>query len=157
MARSDMPAGTFPGGDNAPAAPVPETTIATRDVTEIRTMPIHEADGARAPHDDDARSNAGDQAGDVADRIAPPAPAAEQPRTRRGADQRIKPVGRSRPQRWRDAVVELLALQAEYAQWLAALPDSLSDSPTAEALEAIVDLDLTELADIEPPRGYGRD
>ena len=53
--------------------------------------------------------------------------------------------------------MELLALQAEYAQWLAALPDSLSDSPTAEALEAIVDLDLTELADIEPPRGYGRD
>jgi hypothetical protein len=26
-----------------------------------------------------------------------------------------------------------------------------------KALEAIVDLDLTELADIEPPRGYGRD
>jgi hypothetical protein len=113
-------------------------------------MPIHEADGARAPHDDDSQSNAGDQAGDAADRIAPP-------RTRRPADQRIKSVGRSRPQRWRDAVVELLALQAEYAQWLAALPDSLSDSPTAEALEAIVDLDLTELADIEPPRGYGRD
>ena len=149
MAPSDTPAGTFPGGDNAPAAPAPETTIATRDVTEIRTMPIHEADGAQAL-DDDARSNAGDQAGNAADRIAPP-------RTRRPADQRIKSVGRSRPQRWRDAVVELLALQAEYAQWLAALPDSLSDSPTAEALEAIVDLDLTELADIEPPRGYGRD
>ena len=81
----------------------------------------------------------------------------EQPRTRRRADQRVKSAGRSRPQRWRDAVVELLALQAEYANWLASLPDSLSDSPTAEALEAIVDLDLTELADIEPPRGYGRD
>jgi hypothetical protein len=51
----------------------------------------------------------------------------------------------------------LIALQAEYAKWLAALPDSLSDSPTAEALEAIADLDLSELADIEPPRGYGRD
>ena len=87
----------------------------------------------------------------------PTPPAPEQPRTRRAADQRIKSIGRSRPQRWRDAVVELLALQAEYAHWLAALPDSLSDSPTAEALEAIVDLDLTELADIEPPRGYGRD
>jgi hypothetical protein len=57
----------------------------------------------------------------------------------------------------RDAVVELLALQAEYAKWLAALANSLSDSPTAEALGAIVDLDLTELADIEPPRGYRRD
>ena len=156
MAPSDTPAGTFPGGDNAPAAPAPETTIATRDVTEIRTMPIHEADRAHAL-DDDARSNAGDQAGNAADRIAPPVPAPEQARTRRPADQRIKSVGRSRPQRWRDAVVELLALQAEYAHWLAALPDSLSDSPTAEALEAIVDLDLTELADIEPPRGYGRD
>ena len=85
----------------------------------------------------------------------PPAP--EPPPTRRPADPRIKSASRSRPQRWRDAVAELLTLQAEYAKWLAALPDSLSDSPTAEALEAIVALDLTELADIEPPRGYGRD
>jgi hypothetical protein len=79
------------------------------------------------------------------------APQPEQPRTRRPADRR------SRPQRWRNAVLELLELQAEYTKWLAALPDSLSDSPTAEALGAIADLDLTELADIEPPRGYGRD
>ncbi len=64
---------------------------------------------------------------------------------------------RSRPQRWRDAVDMLLALQAEYADWLAALPDGLQGSTTADALEAIVDLDLTPLADIEPPRGYGRD
>jgi hypothetical protein len=64
---------------------------------------------------------------------------------------------RSRPQRWRDAVDTLLTLQAEYADWLAALPDSLQDSATAGALEAIIDLDLTPLAEIEPPRGYGRD
>ena len=64
---------------------------------------------------------------------------------------------RSRPQRWRNAVGELLALQAEYATWLDALPESLRSSPTAEALEAIVDLDLTVLTDTEPPRGYGRD
>jgi len=64
---------------------------------------------------------------------------------------------RSRPQRWRDAVDELLALQAGYVDWLSALPDSLRDSRTAEALEAIVDLDLTDLAACEPPRGYGRD
>jgi hypothetical protein len=64
---------------------------------------------------------------------------------------------RSRPQRWRDAVGTLLALQAEYADWLAALPDGLQDSATADALEAIVDLDLTPLAEVEPPRGYGRD
>ncbi len=50
-----------------------------------------------------------------------------------------------------------MALQADYAAWLDALPDSLRDSPTAEALEAIVDLDLTMLTDTEPPRGYGRD
>jgi hypothetical protein len=64
---------------------------------------------------------------------------------------------RSRPQRWRDAVDTLLALQAEYAGWFAALPDSLQDGAMAAALEAIVDLDLTPLTEIEPPRGYGRD
>ena len=64
---------------------------------------------------------------------------------------------RSRPQRWRDAVHELLSLQAAYADWLAALPDSLQGSATAEALEAIVELDLSDLAGVEPPRGYGRD
>ena len=54
-------------------------------------------------------------------------------------------------------MAELLALQAEYARWLTGLPDSLRDTTTAEALEALADLDLTALADIEPPRGYGRD
>ena len=53
--------------------------------------------------------------------------------------------------------MDLLALQAEYADWLAALPDSLHGSPTAEALEAIIDLDLTTLAEIEMPHGYVRD
>lgn len=80
-------------------------------------------------------------------------------------DQRLPPLvryrrptdRRARPQRWRDAVAELLALQAEYAAWCNALPDSLRDSATAEALQAIADLDLDLLADIEPPRGYGRD
>jgi hypothetical protein len=64
---------------------------------------------------------------------------------------------RSRAQRWRDAVAELLALQAEYAAWSDALPESLRDSATAEALQDIVDLDLDSLADIRPPRGFGRD
>ncbi len=72
-------------------------------------------------------------------------------RYRRPADRR------TRPQRWRDAVAELLALQADYATWADALPDALRETATAEALQAIVDLDLTDLADIEPPRGYGRD
>jgi hypothetical protein len=37
------------------------------------------------------------------------------------------------------------------------LPDSLRDTATAEALQAIVELDLDAIADIEPPRGFGRD
>jgi hypothetical protein len=48
----------------------------------------------------------------------------------------------------------LLTPQAEYADWLAARPDSLKDSATADALGAIVDLDLTFLADIEAACGY---
>ena len=64
---------------------------------------------------------------------------------------------RSRPQCWRDAVAELPALPTDYADWLAAMPESLHGSPTAEALEAIVDLDLDALADINLPRGFGRD
>ena len=147
MTASEIP--VAPGGADAPASSAARVT-AMRDVTEIRTMPTDRGpDGAHAPSNADPRRQPGDQAGYPAGGLAPPPP--EQPRTRRPADRR------SRPQRWRDAVVELLALQAEYAKWLAALPDSLSDSPTAEALEAIADLDLTELADIEPPRGYGRD
>lgn len=64
---------------------------------------------------------------------------------------------RSRARRWRDAVGELLALQADYAAWSDALPDSLRDTATAQALQEIIDLDLDTLADIQPPRGYGRD
>ena len=64
---------------------------------------------------------------------------------------------RSRAQRWRDTVAALIVLQAEYRSWLEALPDNLQESATAEALQAIDDLDLDELAAIEPPRGYGRD
>jgi hypothetical protein len=51
----------------------------------------------------------------------------------------------------------LLALQAEYGGWYDALPDSLRNSSTAEALQAIAELDLEALAEIVPPRGYGRD
>ena len=46
-------------------------------------------------------------------------------RYRRPADRRTL------PQRWRDAVAELLTLQAEYTAWLEALPDSLQDTDTA--------------------------
>src|SRR6266487_2693332 len=63
----------------------------------------------------------------------------------------------SRPQRWRAAVAELVRLQAEYAAWLEAIPEALKASPTAEALEAILNLDLDERSAVEPPRGFGRD
>ena len=64
---------------------------------------------------------------------------------------------RSRAQRWRDAVAELTVLQDQYAAWLAALPDSLQSGTTADALQAICDLDLADLQVIDPPRGFGRD
>jgi hypothetical protein len=103
----------------------------------------------RQPHGEHALSNAERQARYRA-RLA-----AEQPPTviryRRPKDRR------SRAQRWRDAVAELLALQAEYTAWHAALPETLADSATAEALSAVIELDLEPLADIVPPRGYGRD
>jgi hypothetical protein len=72
-------------------------------------------------------------------------------RIRRPADRR--PLMR----RWNDTVAGLTELQARYAAWLDALPDNQHDSATAEALRAIVELDLTELQAIEPPRGFGRD
>jgi hypothetical protein len=64
---------------------------------------------------------------------------------------------RGRAQRWIDARDGLVAAQAEYADWLEALPDNQRDSALAETLQAIVDLDLGELLAIEPPRGFGRD
>lgn len=72
-------------------------------------------------------------------------------RYRRPADRR------SRLNRWVDAVADLLSLQAYYTAWFDALPDGLRDTPTAIALQAIIDLDLEELAAVVPPRGYGRD
>jgi hypothetical protein len=72
-------------------------------------------------------------------------------RTRRPADHR----GRAR--RWIDHIAGLVEAQVEYAAWLESLPENLRDSPLADALQAICDLDLTELAAIIPPRGFGRD
>jgi hypothetical protein len=74
-------------------------------------------------------------------------------RARREADQPAPAVR----YRWNDLVAGLLALQAEYDAWYDVLPDNLRDTPTAAALQAIVDLDLDELVAIVPPRGYGRD
>jgi len=70
-------------------------------------------------------------------------------RFRRPADRR------SRPQRWHAAVAELVALQADDARWLDAIPDATRDGATAEA--AIVELQLDDIIAIQPPRGFGRD
>jgi hypothetical protein len=85
-------------------------------------------------------------------------------RARRQAEQPLAKIRYRRPmdrrtkaQHWHDTVAALVGLQAEYAAWHDALPNSLRDSATAEALQAIVDLDLEELTAIVPPRGYGRD
>ena len=103
----------------------------------------------RHPEGEHPLSNAERQARYRARREAPrPAPIV---RNRRPFDQR------TRSQRWQDTVARLLALQTEYAVWYDALPDSLRDTATAAALQAIVELDLDELAAIVPPRGYGRD
>ncbi len=64
---------------------------------------------------------------------------------------------RSRPQRWHDAVAELIELQNDYQAWVDVLPENLADSATANALRAICDLDLSELVSVEPPRDFGRD
>jgi hypothetical protein len=85
----------------------------------------------RKPEGEQSLSNAERQARYRARCLASPLMQAARPP--RSADRR------SRPQRWRDAVSELLALQAAYADWLAALPDSLRAGSTAEALEAIVE------------------
>lgn len=63
----------------------------------------------------------------------------------------------SRSKRWNDALAEMIAVQAECAAWFEALPENLRESPTAEALQELIDLDLDTIAAVQPPRGYGRD
>ena len=103
----------------------------------------------RQPEGETALSNAERQARWRAKHQAPARSVAV--RARRPFDRR------SRVQRWRDAVGELIDIQSDCAEWLDALPESPRETATAEALQAIVDLDLAELATVEPPRGYGRD
>ncbi len=84
-----------------------------------------------------------------ATRAAETAPAVKV-RYRKPADRR------SRPQRWRDAVAELLELQADYQQWLDGLPESRVDTPTADALRTVCELDVAG-REGDLPRGFGRD
>ncbi len=91
----------------------------------------------RKPDGDAPLSNAERQARyRLRHRVGQPTPVA---RMHRAADRG------SRPRRWHDAVAELLTPQAVYAAWLEALPDTLQGTATADALQAIVDLDLETL------------
>ena len=67
------------------------------------------------------------------------------------------PRGPNLSRRWNDTVAALVALQAEYARWLEALPEATRETATGEALRAMADLDLEEIVAIQPPRGFGRD
>ena len=80
----------------------------------------------------------------------------------RAAPARPRRLGRrSRPRRWADALAELRALQAEYSTWRDQLPEALADSRTAERLEEVCDVDLSNLdggpLTVELPQGFGRD
>jgi hypothetical protein len=120
-----------------------------RHVTQSQPIPSAGKSGGRKPQGQRALSGAERQA-HYRQRQAMNRPVAP-PLRRRSARHP------SRPQRWRTAVAELLALQAEYARWLDRLPEALCDGATGEALQAIADLDLDELASIKPPLGFGRD
>ena len=70
---------------------------------------------------------------------------------------KTKRRGPSRPRVWTDAVEMLQELQQEYRDWYENMPEPLKSSALGEKLEAICELDLDELASIDPPLGYGRD
>jgi hypothetical protein len=78
-------------------------------------------------------------------------------RRRQRALQRQRRQPQSREHRWLAAVETLQELQAEYQQWLENLPDSLRESPVGQKLEEVCNLDLESLADVDLPRGWGRD
>jgi hypothetical protein len=66
----------------------------------------------------------------------------------------------SRPARLATVVASLRALQEEYQTWLDSIPESLADGDLAGKLQETIEQlgDVTDqLADIELPRGFGRD
>jgi hypothetical protein len=102
----------------------------------------------RLPEGSAALSNAERQARHRARRSALQPPIVRKP---------LRPARRSRSKRWNNALAELIAVQSECAAWYDALPESLRDSATAEALQDMIELDLDAIAAVQPPLGYGRD
>ncbi len=84
---------------------------------------------------------------------AAPAKPAVAVRYRRPADRR------SRPERWADAVQTLADMLDRFQEWRDNLPSSLADSPTAEALDAVLELrgHVEDLRAVQVPKGFGRD
>jgi hypothetical protein len=74
-------------------------------------------------------------------------------RYRRAADRR------SRPERWADAVQTLADMLNQFQEWRDNLPASLEDSPTAEALDAVLELrgHAEDLQAVQLPKGFARD
>lgn len=109
------------------------------------------------PRGDRAATQAGRSAAYRARRKANAAPAPAKPpvvvRYRRPADRR------SRPERWADAVQTLADMLDRFQEWRDNLPSSLADSPTAEALDAVLDLrgHVEDLQAVQLPKGFGRD
>ena len=134
-ARAGSPriVGEQPGYRGSTAAPLNRRAQAVASSTHPaewgHTIPLRNGEQSmpqgRQPIGEHALSNAERQARYRARREA------EQPlskvRYRRPTDRR------TRAQRWYDTVAALVALQAEYAAWYDALPDSLRESATAEA------------------------
>jgi len=63
-----------------------------------------------------------------------------------------------------DALTRLQELHEEYQEWRDNLPENLDSSALAEKLDTVLDLDVegaletaNEAADVELPRGFGRD
>ncbi len=63
----------------------------------------------------------------------------------------VVPVRNAGAMRW------LGAVQEHCRDCLDSLPDALRDTACGERLQIIVEADIADLEDIEPPRGYGRD
>ena len=74
-------------------------------------------------------------------------------RYRRPADRR------SRPEWWADAVQTLADMVDQFQEWRDNLPSSLEDSPTAEALDVVLELrgHVEDIQAVELPKGFGRD
>ena len=60
---------------------------------------------------------------------------------------------------WADAVQTLAGLLDQFEEWRDKLPSSLANSPTAEALDAVLELrgHVEDLQAVELPKGFGRD